>query len=54
MKTIKESVAALDEGYNIVIFPEDSSDGYFAELKSFYRGFIVLAETYYRKKERNF
>lgn len=49
IKTIKESVAALDAGDNIVIFPEDSTNGYLAELEGFYKGFIVLAETYYRK-----
>ena len=51
LQTIKESVTALDNGENIVIFPEDSSKGYLAELEGFYKGFVVLAETYYRKNK---
>lgn len=51
LQTIKESVTALDNGENIVIFPEDSKNGYLAELESFYKGFVVLAETYYRKNK---
>jgi len=64
-KTIKESVASIKEGQNIVIFPEDSTNGYLEELEGFHLGFIMLAEvckkagidvpiyvTYYKKKER--
>ena len=63
-KTIHESIDALKEGYNIVIFPEDSAKGYLAELEGFFAGFVVLAEmckkqgmdlpiyvTYFRKKD---
>ena len=42
--TIKESIDALRNGENIVIFPENSEDGYLAELKGFYAGFVLLAE----------
>jgi hypothetical protein len=42
--TLKESVDALKNGENIVIFPENSEDGYLAELKGFYAGFVLLAE----------
>lgn len=51
MKTIKESVSAMDEGYNIVIFPEDSTNGYLNELEGFYKGFVVLADAYYKKNK---
>ena len=63
--TLRESVEALQNGDNIVIFPEDSEKGYLAELEDFYGGFIVLAEvckkkgmdipiyvSYFRKKEK--
>ena len=64
-KTIRESLDAIEHGDNIVIFPEDSTKGYLAELEGFYGGFVMLAEvcrrkgidvpiyvTYYRKKDR--
>ena len=63
-KTLKESVEAIKEGYNIVIFPEDSAKGYLEELEGFFAGFVMLAEmckkqgmdlpvyvTYFRKKD---
>lgn len=43
-KTLKQSVQILEEGSNIVIFPEDSSQGYFNELTSFFAGFASLGE----------
>jgi hypothetical protein len=48
-KTIKESIISLKEGYNVVIFPEDSSKGYLDELEGFYGGFVMLAEYAYKK-----
>ncbi len=63
--TLRESVNALKDGDNIVIFPEDSKNGYLPELEGFYHGFASLAElcerkgvdapivvTYFKKKER--
>ena len=63
-KTLKESVNALEDGDNIVIFPEKSDNGYQAVMSGFYGGFALLAETclkrgmdvpiyasYYSKKE---
>lgn len=47
--TIKESVKTIKEKQSIVIFPEDSSEGYFDKLKSFHGGFVVLANTCYKK-----
>lgn len=67
VKTIKESISALREGDNIVIFPEDSKNGYLAELEGFYTGFVLLAEqcakkgidvpiyvTYFRKSDNTY
>lgn len=45
LKTIRESIEALKEGHNIVIYPENSENGYLAELEGFHAGFVVLAET---------
>ncbi len=41
--TINESVKSIKQGENIVIFPEDSTDGYQPQLKSFFAGFVLLA-----------
>ena len=49
LKTIRESLQAMNEGNNIVIFPEDSTNGYLAELEGFHKGFAVLAEVCYKK-----
>ncbi|MBE5756824.1 MAG: hypothetical protein E7342_03375 [Clostridiales bacterium] len=62
--TLRESLKALDEKDNILIFPEGSSEGYLEELKGFFAGFITICETglkkgkdiplttaYYRKKD---
>ena len=67
-QTLDESLTAIkDNGENIVIFPEDSSEGYSDELKGFHAGFVLLAEKclhngidvpiyacYYKKKERQY
>lgn len=49
IKTLRESVEAIEKGENIVIFPEDSTKGYLAELEGFYAGFAMLAEACKRK-----
>ena len=67
-KTLDESLIAIkDNNENIVIFPEDSSDGYCDELKGFFGGFVLLAEkclkngidvsiyaSYFKKKDRQY
>jgi hypothetical protein len=47
--TINESIEVINNGGNVVIFPENSSEGYFEELKEFYAGFALLAERLYRR-----
>lgn len=62
--TLRQSVTALKNGENIVIFPENSSNGYLEELEGFYMGFTALCTqcakkgmdvpiyvTYFRKKD---
>lgn len=67
IKTIRESTKALKEGYNIAIFPEDSSKGYLEELEGFFGGFTLLCKecerkdikvpvyvAYYRKSDKTY
>lgn len=64
VKTMRESVETLKNGYNIVAFPEKSDKGYLAELEGFHEGAVMLAEvcklkgidlpiyvTYFRKSD---
>lgn len=48
-KTLKESYNAIKNKENIVIFPEDSTNGYLEELESFFKGFAKLAEYTHKK-----
>ncbi len=67
LKTLNESFNAIAEGDNIIIFPEDSTNGYLSELEGFHAGFMLLAEkclnkgidapiyvTYYRKSDNTY
>lgn len=47
-KTVKKSVEILGEA-SVMIFPEDSSEGYYEEIRKFLPGFVLVAEQYYRK-----
>ena len=44
--TIKNSIACIDANVPVMIFPEDSSTGYHEKLKSFFPGFVGIAERY--------
>ncbi len=67
VKTVRDSIASLVQGDNIVIFPENSANGYLAELEGFHAGFAILARQclkkgidapvyvcYYRKSDRTY
>lgn len=47
--TVRNSTAVLDDGASLLIFPEDSNDGYRDELVAAYPGFVMLAEQYFIK-----
>lgn len=47
MDTMKMSIAELEKGVSILIFPENSSDGYHEVLTEFYGGFLTLAKLYH-------
>ena len=44
VRTIRESISALDEGDNVVIYPECSDKGYLPELEGFHGGFVTFAD----------
>jgi hypothetical protein len=47
--TLKESLKTIETGASLVIFPEDSSSGYFNTITGFYSGFVTLAAVCYKK-----
>lgn len=49
VKTLRESMEALKQGDNIVVFPEDSTNGYLEQLEGFFAGFVMLAEVCYKR-----
>lgn len=51
--TINKSIEKLNENTSILIFPEDSSDGYFDEMSKFFPGFVLLSQMYYKKTGRD-
>ena len=66
-KTFKESLNAINTTQNLVIFPEDSSNGYHDKLTSFHPDFVMFSDLclnkeinlpiylmYYKKKENTF
>lgn len=52
VKTIKKSVEILNESA-VMIFPEDSSGGYFEVMNKFLSGFVLVAEQYFRKNQKD-
>ncbi len=66
-KTVRESIASLENGDNVIIFPENSKNGYLPELEGFFAGFALVAEkcvkrnidapiyvAYYRKSDNTY
>lgn len=50
VRTIDETCTSLLEyGERVVIFPEDSSKGYFQEIKEFKPGFLLFCEKAYKR-----
>ncbi len=44
VRTVRDSMDSIKQGDSIVIFPEDSTNGYLPELEGFHPGFAMLAE----------
>ncbi len=53
IKTMRSSIAVLNAGLSIVIFPEDSSDGYEDKITAFNNGFIELSKMYNKRTARD-
>ena len=51
--TIYDSVKVLEKNCSIIIFPEDSADGYHDVLKHYFAGFMKLAECTYKTIGKN-
>ena len=49
-KTIRSSIKVLDANMNVVIFPENSNEGYKTVMTEFFPGFVMLAERYYKMR----
>ena len=49
LTTFKKSVEVLNDGFPLLIFPENSSDGYFEELKELHKGYLAIDRLYYKK-----
>ena len=49
MRTVKKSVDILDDNTAIMIYPENSESGYADEMHSFFSGFVLVTESYYKK-----
>jgi len=47
-KTIKESIETLKDKTNVIIFPEDSKNGYLDVLEGFHKGVSLLITTTYK------
>lgn len=47
-RTFDKSVDVLNDGSAVMIYPENSDNGYFDVLTAFYSGFTFIAEKYYK------
>ena len=50
IKTIRLSMNMLDNDVGVMVFPEDSDEGYHEVLTDFHAGFVELAKYYGKKK----
>ena len=46
--TLRNSAKVLDAGMSVMIYPENSNEGYKDILTEFFPGFVMLAEKYFR------
>ena len=52
-KTVRLSCEALRSGKSLLIFPEDSNEGYKEVIEKFFGGFLVVAQRYYALEGRD-
>lgn len=53
INTVRRSIAVLKGGASVLIFPENSNEGYKDILTEFHAGFVTLAECYYQKTKQD-
>lgn len=53
VKTISYVQKTMNNNLPVVVFPEDSDEGYFDELKVLRSGFIIIAETISRREKKD-
>lgn len=49
--TFKKSFQVLDQKLGLLIFPEDSSNGYFEKPTQYFKGFLSLSKLYFKKNQ---
>lgn len=52
-RTVANSIEVLSDGTSVLIFPENSDEGYKEVLTEFLPGFVILAEKYYKKTQKD-
>ncbi len=52
-QTFDKSIERLDKNQSILIFPENSSDGYKEVLEEFHPGFVSLSKIYFSKRSEH-
>jgi hypothetical protein len=65
LTTVRQSFEKLQSGDTLILYPEDSTDGYLTQLKGFHEGFVTLCDyalkkgndlpvlpAYYRKEDK--
>lgn len=53
LTSLRNSIAVLNENLSIVIYPEDSTEGYFDKTQSFNNGFIKLSKAYFKREKQD-
>ena len=53
IKTIRKSINMLENDIGVIIFPEDSNEGYHEVMTDFYAGFVELAKYYQKRFEED-
>lgn len=51
IRTLKDSIAHLEKRQAVLVFPEDSSRGYYDVLTHYHPGFVFLSEQFYKKNK---
>lgn len=53
LSSLRNSIAVLNADLSIVIFPEDSTEGYMEKTSALNNGFIQLSKAYFRREKQD-